>query len=49
MSDQAAADLIRNIDDAQKAANKLLSHALSQHTSDNVTVIVIRFNHKGGE
>ncbi|KAJ8462655.1 hypothetical protein ONZ45_g3169 [Pleurotus djamor] len=42
-SDQAAVDLIRDIDDAQAASSKLLKHALSQHTTDNVTVLVVRF------
>ncbi|KAF7428720.1 Protein phosphatase 2C 1 [Pleurotus ostreatus] len=43
VSDQAAIDLVREIDDAQHASTKLLKHALSQHTTDNVTVIVVRF------
>ncbi|KAK0455425.1 phosphatase 2C-like domain-containing protein [Desarmillaria tabescens] len=42
-SDQAAVDLIRDIDDAQLASQKLLKYALSHHSSDNVTVLVVRF------
>ncbi|KAJ7287528.1 phosphatase 2C-like domain-containing protein [Mycena rebaudengoi] len=42
-SDQSAIDLIRDIADAQVASEKLLKHALNNHTSDNVTVLVIRF------
>jgi protein phosphatase PTC1 len=42
-SDQSAIDLVREIDDAQHASQKLLKHALSQHTTDNVTVVVVRF------
>ncbi|KAK0195207.1 phosphatase 2C-like domain-containing protein [Armillaria mellea] len=42
-SDQVAVDLIREIDDAQLASQKLLKYALSHHSSDNVTVLVVRF------
>ncbi|KII92409.1 hypothetical protein PLICRDRAFT_133986 [Plicaturopsis crispa FD-325 SS-3] len=42
-SDQAAVDLVREIEDAQYASEKLLKYALSQHTTDNVTVLIIRF------
>ena len=44
-SDQDAVDLIRDIDDAQQASDTLLKHALSNHTTDNVTVLVVRFKH----
>jgi protein phosphatase PTC1 len=43
MGDQGAIDLVRDVDDAQHASQKLLKHALSQHTTDNVTVLVVRF------
>jgi protein phosphatase PTC1 len=43
VGDQAAIDLIREVDDAQAASQKLLKHALSHHTTDNVTVLVVRF------
>ncbi|KAF8444753.1 phosphatase 2C-domain-containing protein [Boletus edulis BED1] len=43
--DQGAIDLIRNIKDAQEASRTLVQHALSKQTYDNVTVIVVRFNH----
>ncbi|KAJ7594028.1 phosphatase 2C-like domain-containing protein [Mycena floridula] len=45
INDQAAVDLIREIDDAQVASQKLLKFALSHHTTDNVTVLVVRFKH----
>ena len=43
ISDQQSVELIREIQDAQEASTKLLKHALSHHTTDNVTIIVIRF------
>ncbi|KAJ7188261.1 phosphatase 2C-like domain-containing protein [Mycena filopes] len=42
-SDQAAVDLIREVDDAQAASQMLLKDAMANHTSDNVTVLVVRF------
>lgn len=45
VGDQSAIDLVRDIEDAQLASLKLLKHALSHHTTDNVTVLVIRFKH----
>ncbi|GLB37069.1 putative sigma factor PP2C-like phosphatases [Lyophyllum shimeji] len=45
VNDQSAVDLVREIEDAQAASSKLLKHALSHHTTDNVTVIVVRFKH----
>ncbi|KAF8200822.1 phosphatase 2C-domain-containing protein [Pholiota molesta] len=47
IGDQAAVELIRDVEDAQEASSKLLNHALSHHTTDNVTVIVVRFKHLG--
>ena len=44
-NDQAAVELVRNVEDAQAASDQLLQHALSQHTTDNVTIIVVRFKH----
>lgn len=43
VSDQNAVDLIRGIENAQEASKKLLDQAESRHTSDNVTILVIRF------
>ncbi|KAK7472551.1 mgpp2cl-1, protein phosphatase 2C-like protein 1 [Stygiomarasmius scandens] len=43
ITDQGAVDLIRDINDAQLASQKLLKYALTHHTTDNVTVEVIRF------
>jgi protein phosphatase PTC1 len=48
-TDQAAVDLIRDTEDAQAASDKLLQHALDSHTSDNVTVLVVRFKKNGQE
>lgn len=47
IGDQAAIELIREVEDAQAASEKLLKHALAHHTSDNVTVVVVRFKHSG--
>lgn len=44
-NDQSAIDLVREIGDAQQASSKLLKYALSHHTMDNVTVIIVRFKH----
>jgi protein phosphatase PTC1 len=44
-NDQSAIDLVREISDAQQASAKLLKYALGHHTTDNVTVIVVRFKH----
>ena len=41
--DQGAVDLIRNINDAQEASRTLVKHALKQESTDNITVMVIRF------
>ncbi|KXN90607.1 hypothetical protein AN958_03847 [Leucoagaricus sp. SymC.cos] len=43
ISDQQSVDLIRDTQSAQEASAKLLKHAISHHTTDNVTVIVVRF------
>ncbi|KAJ7346620.1 phosphatase 2C-domain-containing protein [Mycena albidolilacea] len=42
-SDQAAVDLIHGVEDAQTASDTLMKDALANHTSDNITVLVIRF------
>lgn len=41
--DQQAVDLIRGIPDAQEASMTLLSYALGKKTTDNVTILVVRF------
>jgi protein phosphatase PTC1 len=43
VTDQAAIDLVKHTEDAQLASAMLLQHAKAHHTSDNVTVIVVRF------
>lgn len=45
-SDQEAVDLIQHVEDAQEAARVLLKHALSNFSTDNVSVMVIRFHCK---
>lgn len=45
-SDQEAVDIVRAIDDAQDAARALLKHALANFSTDNTSVMVIRFNAK---
>lgn len=45
INDQNAIELVRDVEDAQVASQKLLKYALSNHTTDNVTVIVVRFKH----
>ncbi|TFK53612.1 protein serine/threonine phosphatase 2C [Heliocybe sulcata] len=42
IDDQSAVDLIRDVQDAQEASQKLLDYALAR-TSDNVTVLLIKF------
>ncbi|BGP22493.1 mgpp2cl-1, protein phosphatase 2C-like protein 1 [Rhodotorula toruloides] len=41
-SDQEAVDLIHDLDDPQEASQKLLDHALSQFSSDNLSILVVR-------
>ncbi|OJT06950.1 Protein phosphatase 2C -like protein [Trametes pubescens] len=43
VSDQAAVELVRGIADPRKAAEELLEHAYRNYSSDNVTVLVVRF------
>ncbi|WWC97553.1 hypothetical protein V866_004437 [Kwoniella sp. B9012] len=43
--DQEAVDLIRNITDPQDASKFLLDHAMSNYSTDNLSVMVIRFTH----
>lgn len=41
--DQDAVDLVRKTQDPQAASQKLLDHALSNYSTDNLSVMVIRF------
>ena len=43
-TDQNAVDLIRDIHDPQEASEKLLSHAMEKFSTDNLSVLVIRFD-----
>ncbi len=42
MSDQEAVDLLVNIEDAQKAAEKLVQSAIDLGSRDNVSVVVLK-------
>lgn len=44
--DQAAVDLIRSVNDPQDASKKLLDHAMTNYSTDNLSVMVIRFYQK---
>lgn len=41
--DQDAVDLVADIEDPQEASEKLLQHALSNFSTDNTSVMVVRF------
>ncbi|KAI9209109.1 phosphatase 2C-like domain-containing protein [Polychytrium aggregatum] len=43
-TDQEAVDLIKDIAEPQQAAENLLDHALAQFSTDNLSVLVIRFD-----
>ncbi len=43
MNDQGACDLVRSLADPKKAAEELLEHAYKNYSTDNVTVLVVRF------
>jgi len=44
VDDQGAVDLIRNVKDAQEASAILKQHALDNFSSDNISVLVVKFN-----
>ncbi|KAL2429506.1 Protein phosphatase 2C-like protein 1 [Exophiala dermatitidis] len=43
-SDQEAVDLIRNVQDPQAASKILVDHALARFSTDNLSVMVVRFD-----
>lgn len=43
-SDQEAVDLVRGIQDPQAASRALVDHALARFSTDNLSVMVIRFD-----
>ncbi|KIK67431.1 hypothetical protein GYMLUDRAFT_37554 [Collybiopsis luxurians FD-317 M1] len=43
ITDQEAVDLVRHVEDAEKASRLLVDYALQKISRDNVTVMVIRF------
>ena len=40
---EGACDLVRGLADPRKAAEELLEHAYKNYSTDNVTVLVVRF------
>ena len=48
-SDQEAVDLIRNVKDPQAASKLLVDHALARFSTDNLSVMIIRFSNIGVE
>ena len=45
-SDQEAVDLIRNVNDPQEASKLLVEHALARFSTDNLSVMLVRFDPK---
>lgn len=45
-SDQEAVDLIRNVTDPQEASRILVEHALARFSTDNLSVLIVRFDLK---
>jgi len=43
-TDQAAADLLGDVTDPHDAAQKLLDYSLENFSTDNLSVIIVRFN-----
>ncbi|KHJ35561.1 putative protein phosphatase 2c [Erysiphe necator] len=43
-TDQEAVNLVRDIDDPTSAAKKLVDHALSRFSTDNLSCMIVRFN-----
>jgi protein phosphatase PTC1 len=43
--DQSAVDIVRNIPESQEAAKRLLDYAMTNYSTDNLSVMVIRFTH----
>jgi len=45
-SDQEAVDLVRNTHDPQAASKQLVDHALARFSTDNLSCMVVRFDHR---
>jgi protein phosphatase PTC1 len=45
-SDQEAVDLVRNVQDPQEASKILVDHALARFSTDNLSVMIVRFDPK---
>ncbi len=43
-TDQAAVDLVRNVQDPVEAAQILVDHALANFSTDNLSCMIVRFN-----
>lgn len=46
-TDQDAVDLVRNIKDPKEASKRLVEHALSQFSSDNLSCMIVRLDPTG--
>ncbi|OWZ58350.1 protein phosphatase [Cryptococcus neoformans 125.91] len=44
-SDQEAVEIVQLVTDPQEASKRLLDHAMSNFSTDNLSVMVVRFNH----
>jgi protein phosphatase PTC1 len=44
--DQEAVDLIRGLSDPQDGSKKLLDYAMTNYSTDNLSVMVVRFYQK---
>ena len=45
-SDQEAVDLVRNVHEPQEASKMLVDHALARFSTDNLSVMIVRFDPK---
>jgi len=45
MTNQEAVSMVKSIEDAEKAANKLTEEAYHRGSADNITCVIVRFNH----
>jgi protein phosphatase PTC1 len=43
-SDQEAVDIVRNVQDPQAASKILVDHALARFSTDNLSVMIVRFD-----
>lgn len=43
-TDSEAVELVKDVQDVQKAAERLLQYSLDNHSTDNLSAIVVRFD-----